>query len=71
MMALCSIVYAIAAPNNTRPYSAEGIGAKWFSPMKPVANGNSESQNNRCRLLHSTAPDTAFTVCSMWWWLFQ
>ena len=32
---------------------------KWFSPIHPVANGNSDSQNSRCRLAQSIAPVTA------------
>ena len=30
--------------------------AKWFSPIQPVTNGTSDSQNSRCRLAHRIAP---------------
>ena len=61
----------MAAISSTTPYSAVGQAAKWFSPIQPVAKGISESQNSRCRLAHSTPPDTCEAACSMWWWLFQ
>ena len=32
-------------------------------PIHPVANGNSESQNKRCRLAQSIAPFTAAQAC--------
>ena len=41
---------------STAPYSAVGRGAKWFSPIQPVMNGVSDSQNRRCRFAHITLP---------------
>ena len=41
-----------------RRRAAVGSGAKWFSPIQAVANGNSDSQNSRCRFAHSTPPLT-------------
>ena len=32
--------------------------AKWFSPIQPVANGKSESQNRKCKFAQRTAPET-------------
>ena len=45
--------------------------AKWFSPIQPVTNGTSDSQNSRCRLAHRTPPLTWRAAWSRWWWLFQ
>ena len=45
---------------STTPYAAVGSSAKSFSPIQPVKNGKSDSQNSKCRLAHSTAP---FTRC--------
>src|SRR6266702_2025594 len=42
----------MAAARSTAPYAAVGSGAKWFSPIHPVANGTSESQKRRCRFAH-------------------
>src|SRR5678809_1527025 len=57
--------YATAAINKTAPYSADGIEAKWFSPIQPVAKGKSESQKRKCKFAQSTAPETFVEAWSM------
>ena len=56
----------MAASSRFAPYRADGAAAKWFSPIQPVANGTSDSQNNRCRLAHRIGPVTRLHACSMW-----
>ena len=56
MIASCSPYHAIAGISNPTPYTAVGTGAKWFSPIQPVAKGINESQNSRCMLAHSIMP---------------
>ena len=47
MMRCWSSQYAIAAMRSTKPYSADGALAKWFSLIHAVVKGNSDSQNSR------------------------
>ena len=42
--------------------TAVGSGAKWFSPIQPVANGTSDSQNSRCRFAQRILPFTRSTT---------
>ena len=43
-----------------------GSGAKWFSPIQPVTNGTSDSQNRRCRFAQSIEPSTCSTAWTRW-----
>ena len=58
--------YATAAASRFSPYTNTGHRAKWFSPIHPVVNGSSDSQNSRCRLAHNTTPFTRPAACIMW-----
>ena len=58
MMNCCRIQYATAAIKQNYTVIAVGAAAKWFSPIQPVVKGNSDSQNNRCRLAQSIGPVT-------------
>jgi len=62
----CKTQYAIAAINSTTPYKAVGAGAKWFSPIHPVANGISDNQNSRCEFAHMMEPCTRRAAWSIW-----
>ena len=52
--------------SKTAPYTAVGVEAKPPSPIRPAANGTSESQNSRCMLAHNTPPVTRSVTYSMW-----
>ena len=45
-------------PAARRRTARSAAAAKWFSPIQPVQNGNSDSQNSSRRLAHSTRPST-------------
>ena len=51
-------------------YAAVGSASR-CPPIHAVPNGNSDSQNSRCRLAHRTRPLMRSVACSRWWWLFQ
>src|SRR6266704_1989822 len=66
MIVYCNPCHASAGISSATPYTAVVIGAKWFSPIQPVANGMSEIQNNRCIFVHSITPSTCRTKWNKW-----
>ena len=56
-MAICEDV--VRHPGQEQHHAVQGrraAVAKWFSPIQPVANGTSDSQNSRCRFAQSIRP---------------
>lgn len=42
--------------NHTKPYKATSQVVNWFLPIRPVANGSSESQKRRVQISQLNSP---------------
>ena len=56
----------MALPSADNAVQSGWQGAEWFSPIHPVTNGNSDSQNSRWRFAHRMLPVLRSIRWSMW-----